>query len=66
MEVIQMMDFLYFPENKLMYIPAVLTFLIFLCGAVYVCFLFKKISDREQDKFKMIEEEILLNEVEEN
>ncbi|MDC3412385.1 hypothetical protein NC797_00185 [Aquibacillus sp. 3ASR75-11] len=45
-----MMDFLYFPEDKTEYIPAVLNLLLFVLGAVIVMYFFYKHSKKEEKK----------------
>lgn len=45
------MDFLYFPEDKTEYIPAVITLFIFMVGAGYVTFLFYRKSKKEEKRF---------------
>ncbi|MDY0393158.1 hypothetical protein RWE15_00335 [Virgibacillus halophilus] len=42
-----MMEFLYFPENKAEYIPAVISLVIFMVGAVIMMYiLIKKVQER--------------------
>ncbi|MCM3568159.1 hypothetical protein [Neobacillus mesonae] len=53
--------FLYFPEDKREYIPAAITFGIFLIGAVIATFLIMKHSKKEEEKAKKFEEQILNN-----
>ncbi|MGM7684451.1 hypothetical protein ACSVDA_20225 [Cytobacillus sp. Hm23] len=48
--------FLYFPEDKTEYIPAVLTFVIFAIGAFVTFVIFKKVSAREEQRAKILEE----------
>lgn len=50
--------FLYFPEDKSEYIPASISFLIFLIAAVLTFRLIKKVSKREEAKTKDLEEKI--------
>ncbi|MFD1039484.1 hypothetical protein ACFQ3N_13930 [Virgibacillus byunsanensis] len=51
-----MMEFLYFPEDKSEYIPAIITLVIFMIGAIAVMYFFYKISKKEErvidEKFK--------------
>lgn len=47
-----MMEFLYFPENKLEYIPAVISCLLFFIGAVAVLYAFKKASKKELEQLE--------------
>ncbi|OCA81399.1 hypothetical protein [Pseudobacillus wudalianchiensis] len=44
------MFFLYFPEDKTEYIPAVISMAIFTAAAVAVFMYFRKISKREEEK----------------
>ncbi|MGG3564131.1 hypothetical protein ABES03_21310 [Neobacillus rhizosphaerae] len=53
--------FLYFPEDKSEYIPAGITFVIFLIGALLTMRFIIKISKREAQKTKELEEQILKN-----
>ncbi|MDR6121825.1 hypothetical protein QFZ87_001422 [Bacillus sp. SLBN-46] len=53
--------FLYFPEDKSEYIPASITFAIFLIGALLTMRFIIKISKREAQKAKELEEQILKN-----
>ncbi len=46
-----MMEFLYFPEDKTKYIPAVLSLLIFAIGAVVTMYLIHKSSKKEEKRF---------------
>ena len=48
--------FLYFPEDKSEYIPAAITFVIFLIGAVLTMRFIIKVSKREAQKAKELEE----------
>ena len=50
--------FLYFPEDKSEYIPAAITSLIFLIGAILTMRLIIKVSKREANKAKELEEQI--------
>lgn len=43
-----MMEFLYFPEDKSEYIPAVLTLLLFVVGAAVTMILIIKASQKEE------------------
>ncbi|HLR62737.1 MAG TPA: hypothetical protein VK097_09885 [Lentibacillus sp.] len=45
-----MMEFLYFPEDKTEYIPAVITLVIFMIGAVLATYFFVKHSKKEAKK----------------
>ncbi len=54
-----MMDFLYFPENKWEYVPAVLSLIFFMILA-YISFkLFKRNSQKQEEKFKIFEAEVM-------
>ncbi|EQB37278.1 hypothetical protein GCM10007111_26000 [Virgibacillus kapii] len=46
-----MMPFLYFPEDKTEYIPAVITLIIFMIAASIVMYLFYKKSKKDEKKF---------------
>ncbi|MCA1321795.1 hypothetical protein LC085_18005 [Bacillus tianshenii] len=50
--------FLYFPEDKSEYIPAAITFTIFFIGAIFVFRLIMKISQKESEKAKELEERL--------
>ncbi|RYG74546.1 hypothetical protein EU245_02590 [Lentibacillus lipolyticus] len=45
-----MMEFLYFPEDKSEYIPAVITLIIFMIGAAITMYFFLKVSRKEAKK----------------
>ncbi|MFC0523908.1 hypothetical protein ACFFGV_10095 [Pontibacillus salicampi] len=45
-----MMEFLYFPEDKTEYIPAVITLIFFAIAAVIVMRLFVKAAKKEEEK----------------
>ncbi|QGH34249.1 hypothetical protein GI584_09515 [Gracilibacillus salitolerans] len=47
-----MMEFLYFPEDKSLYIPAVISLLVFVIGAVLAMYFIKKASQKEEEKWK--------------
>ncbi|MFB9757139.1 hypothetical protein [Ectobacillus funiculus] len=49
---------LYFPENKLEYIPAAVTCLLFIFGAVFTWRMFIKVSKREQQQFEQMEQNL--------
>ncbi|MBL4954418.1 hypothetical protein RCG24_20685 [Neobacillus sp. OS1-32] len=51
--------FLYFPEDKSEYIPAAISFMIFLIGAFFTMRLIIKVSKREADRAKELEDKIL-------
>lgn len=53
------MDFLYFPEDKTAYIPAVIEFGIMIILCIGVFYLFRRISKKQELKTKEIEERIL-------
>jgi hypothetical protein len=50
--------FLYFPEDKTEYIPAAITCVIFLIGAILMMRLIIKTSRKEELKTKQLEEEV--------
>lgn len=54
-----MMDFLYFPDNKLEYIPAVISLLFFMALSFITYRYFKKNSEKEAIKMKAFEEEVM-------
>ncbi|MEN8701458.1 hypothetical protein ACQCVH_09355 [Bacillus infantis] len=51
--------FLYFPEDKSEYIPASITFTIFLIGAIIAMRLIIRTSKREEKKAKELENQIM-------
>ncbi|MFD2045174.1 hypothetical protein ACFSTA_15930 [Ornithinibacillus salinisoli] len=56
-----MMEFLYFPDDKSEYIPAIITLVVFMIGAAFTMyFLFKKSKKEEKDfdeKYKQLDNE---------
>ena len=54
-------QFLYFPEDKTDYIPAVITLVIFSFFAYFVFTIFRKISKREEKKAKELEEQLKIS-----
>ncbi|HEY4602215.1 MAG TPA: hypothetical protein VIG73_13190 [Cerasibacillus sp.] len=46
-----MMEFLYFPNDKSEYIPAIITFVVFLIGAIVTTLYFIKKSRKEEKDF---------------
>ena len=54
-----MMPFLYFPEDKTEYIPALIMLLLFILLAFIVYKLIKKYSRNEEEKMKDFEEKVL-------
>ncbi|MFK2826538.1 hypothetical protein QYG89_12825 [Bacillus sp. B190/17] len=44
------MFFLYFPEDKTEYIPAVISMVIFVAAAIALFMYFRKVSKREEEK----------------
>jgi hypothetical protein len=50
--------FLYFPEDKTEYIPAGITFTLFFIAAVLAMRLIVKISKRQEEKAKELEEQL--------
>ncbi|UOQ48108.1 MULTISPECIES: hypothetical protein [Gracilibacillus] len=53
-----MMEFLYFPEDKSLYIPAVLSLLVFVIGACATMYWIKKASKKEQEKWEQEYDEL--------
>lgn len=53
-----MMEFLYFPEDKTLYLPALLTLTIFFLGAVVFMQWIKRISHRQSLEAKKLEEQM--------
>ncbi|OLN23759.1 hypothetical protein BTO30_03135 [Domibacillus antri] len=51
-------NFLYFPEDKSEYIPAAFSMLVFLLMAIAVFLLIKRVSKKEEQKTKHLEEQI--------
>lgn len=51
--------FLYFPEDKSEYLPAAITCVIFLIGAIVAMRYIIRVSNREAEKAKKFEEELL-------
>ncbi|UOR11839.1 hypothetical protein [Halobacillus amylolyticus] len=45
-----MMEFLYFPEDKSEYIPAVLTLLVFIVAAIVTMYFIVKASRKEEER----------------
>ena len=54
-----MMQFLYFPEDKTEYIPALIMLLLFILLAFVVYRIIKKYSRNEEEKMKDFEEKVL-------
>jgi phosphotransferase system glucose/maltose/N-acetylglucosamine-specific IIC component len=50
------MEFLYFPEDKTEYIPAVISLIIFMIGAFVTFYLIRKASLKEERRLKEIDE----------
>ncbi len=50
--VLTMMEFLYFPEDKSLYIPAIISLTIFFIGALVAMYFFKKASKKEEAKWE--------------
>ncbi len=53
--------FLYFPEDKTEYIPAAITCVIFLIGALLTMRIIIKVSNKEAEKAKELEEQLKNN-----
>jgi cbb3-type cytochrome oxidase subunit 3 len=49
------MDFLYFPDNKAEYIPAVISLTVFFIGAFFTFNAFRKASRKEEKRLEMAE-----------
>jgi len=57
-----MMEFLYFPEDKAEYIPAIIALIIFTIGAAFVMYLFYRKSKQEEKYYEeKYKDAILLN-----
>ncbi|CDZ99158.1 hypothetical protein BN1048_00281 [Jeotgalicoccus saudimassiliensis] len=54
-----MMPFLYFPEDKTEYIPAIIMLLLFILLALIVYKLIRKYSRNEEEKMRDFEEKVL-------
>jgi hypothetical protein len=50
--------FLYFPEDKSEYLPAAITFIVFLIGALLTMRLIIRVSKKEAQKAKELEEKL--------
>ncbi|WP_042461157.1 hypothetical protein [Neobacillus dielmonensis] len=50
--------FLYFPEDKSEYVPAVISLIIFMAGALVAMRIIVKISKRDEQKAKQLEEQL--------
>jgi type II secretory pathway pseudopilin PulG len=48
-----MMPFLYFPEDKSEYIPAIITLVVFIIAAAVVLYFFYKHSKKQEKQFNM-------------
>jgi hypothetical protein len=59
-------SFMYFPEDKTEYIPAVISLVIFSIFAYLAMRLFIKISKREEQKAKELEEQLKITTQEKN
>lgn len=59
MSDLKMMPFLYFPEDKTEYIPALIMLLLFILLAFVVYRIIKKYSRNEEEKMKDFEEKVL-------
>lgn len=51
--------FLYFPEDKTDYVPAVLEFAVFFLLCIVVYFMFVRISKKQELRTKALEEQVL-------
>jgi large-conductance mechanosensitive channel len=61
-----MFSFMYFPEDKTEYIPAVINLIIFSIFAYLAMRFFMKISKREEKKAKELEEQLKITAQEKN
>lgn len=59
MSDLKMMPFLYFPDDKTEYIPALIMLLIFMLLAFIVYKLVKKYSRNEEEKMREFEQKVL-------
>lgn len=57
-----MMEFLYFPEDKTEYIPAVLWLLLFMFAAFLTFYFIRKASRKEEQRLLQLEEKQRKNE----
>lgn len=57
-----MMEFLYFPEDKTEYIPAVISLIIFMIGAFVTFNLFKRASLKEEKRLMEMDKKSKSNE----
>lgn len=57
-----MMEFLYFPEDKTEYIPAVISLIIFMIGAFVTFYFIKRASSKEEKRLMEIDEKNKANE----
>ncbi len=60
------MEFLYFPDNKLEYIPAVISCMLFFIGAVATLYVFKKVSRKELEQVEGLEHHLTYGKKEED
>lgn len=56
-----MMDFLYFPDNKLEYLPSIALLIVTLAAAMYTMMFILKVSKKQERKAKELEQQILAN-----
>lgn len=54
-----MMEFLYFPQDRTEYIPAVIILLLVLVAAMVAVYLIKKYSAKQEDKLKEFEARVM-------
>ncbi|MBS4208558.1 hypothetical protein KHA95_10785 [Bacillus sp. FJAT-50079] len=52
------MPFLYFPDDKREYIPAAISMSIFIAACILVFMLIKRVSKKEEEKTKELEEKV--------
>jgi hypothetical protein len=60
------MGFLYFPEDKTEYIPAVFTLILFVIGAILITKIIRNVSHKQQRQFEEQYRDKLLNQKDEN
>lgn len=54
-----MMEFLYFPEDRTEYLPAILILILVVAAAMLAVYLIKKQSAKQEDKLKEFEARIM-------
>lgn len=46
------MGFLYFPEDKSLYIPSFIVLALFIIGAIWAMYMIKRVSKKEEQRFE--------------